>query len=657
MSKCRRDRPAIQRRPKWPPARPVRGQFEQATLVVALLIITTLPAASAPGKWTQQDINRVADLAVATAQARLVTGNQRAWMLLGLAEELRTNGQLPLAHSIGQMAGALIGPPYDFEDELSLGGRVQQIVGFGDEADAQRLLKAASDPSTTAAILGGIGAGRAQAGNTVGAEQAVASLSAIPDSYRWGGDYSVNDRARDAVAVALVKIDPFAALRTVMQMHRSVYRQEIVAKAAADICASSPKSSPRHKLGVAAMNQAANALRAFDATDTIRNLGYAHGQQRTFGVDAAAAIATCESPQAAVDFLVSNFTGQDAWRARQELAQRLTFDHKNALAHAVAPKPDPADKDTVLLAIDWLSHVGDRAAARTLAEQAQARLGNGKPWNLFLWEDMQVGAYDAATSVVLAVDPQLQGCHWPRVITEEVTHGDIHDALEALPQLVKPLRGLSGDTCGVFVDPMFVALARAGLGGAARPDLDAYRSALLADENINYRRPGGNIFTIARLAGIDAMMGDIPRALDAANRAGPLTVKHNCDDRAAFSYISCPSYQPGFMGGAQLSAPERFPLDKRNIVRGPKAIVLGSIAAALGQIGNLTDAWRMEKSLEAEPLDAFREPRDKALMSIATELINQGDPRGAFSTVMHIANLSTRWQGLVALARLKPGPK
>ncbi|HTZ70675.1 MAG TPA: hypothetical protein VMB71_08500, partial [Acetobacteraceae bacterium] len=537
-------------------------------------------------------------------------------------------------------------PPFGVGDVLSSDGLLTGLQRFGDETGLERLGRLVKDPELREIVLTTIARTRAASGD-------IDRALAVADEFREGdasrGDPSLRGKIRGVVAPALVAHRPDAALRLAETLPRGFYRQELMADIAGSLC-SNPATA---RLGRNIAAGAVKEFRQFHPGGGIVKLDYYELRRIDEAVHAGTALAICEGPAAALTMIDRNFPIRQSRSVCLGIAMALTEQKKNFLARAIAPKPDPTDKDNMPSEITWLWDVGDHEAARMLATQAQKRLTNAGVGGTLFPDEIQVGAFDAAAASAMQDAPQDRACDLARVILARMKQGDAGRAARLLPLFTETFHQHPDAYCGEFIVPMFVALAHADLRNDARDAMQAFETDLATQKNCEKCDPT-SIYTKAYRISLDVMFGDLKSALTVADRAGAMTVVHDCGGDHARDEITCPAYKGRAHLGTRLFAPERFPADERRFVRGPKAIVLGRVAQALAQCGRLADAWRVEALLEAEPRDALREPRDQALAAIAEAQIEADDPNAAFATATRIDDLGKKWTQLLALAAIPP---
>ena len=300
-------------------------------------------------------------------------------------------------------AGRLFGPPFSVGDVLSSDGLLAGLQRFGDEADLERLARLVKDPELREIVLTAIARTRAASGDI---DHALAVVDEFPEGDPSHADPSLRDEIRGVVASALVAHRPDAALRLAETMQPDVYRQELMADIAGSLCANVATARLGRNIAAGAVNE----FQQFHPGGGIVKPDDYQSRRIDEAVHVGIALAICVGPGAALTMIDRNFPAREAGSVRLGMAMSLTERKKNILARAIAPKPDPTDKDDVPSEISWLWDVGDHEAARMLATQAQKRLTNAGVGGWLFPDEIQVGAFDAAAASAMQDEPEDAAC-------------------------------------------------------------------------------------------------------------------------------------------------------------------------------------------------------------------------------------------------------
>jgi hypothetical protein len=586
-----------------------------------------------------RDLDGVVDVAQADI-AKTKGNNPQVAMLVRLAEALLRAGATARAREALVKAGPMLDPPHDFMSSLVRGNVIRKLAKLGDDSAAEALTNVDATLPIKVHLLGELGNGRAQSGNTRGAlenARAIASLGSLSDPVFA----EASERALKTIGIALVEAGAVDdALHIADGMPHNAAALQIVARAATKLCKESKNDKGRDLAERTARDAGAVAVPAdkpFLMFEPILN--------------AAEAITACNGLAAAADFVRGAIPPQTKDITRSALINQLAGGQLD-LALAVASSPKPDDAQGFIDQARRLKRRGDIAAATTAALEASRIIVSRK--NIYAGGVIvllaELGAYDAAIATTEA-RPLNRNEQYVEIVGAAVDRKDTEDVARLTAMTIKALN--EPQTNGVVQTPLLENLVRKLANGGYRNEARPIVERLSALSQDIFVAPASRVSS-ARLAVAQVLVGDLPGALKSVNDTGAMV---EAPDRLMLLAV----VTMHFAGAREPPTPEQInaamerakaTLPKQ--IAGPKARSLSDVARELAAQRDIMGALQVVAYLDVEPRDVLAPPRDGALSWIADAQVRTGDLRGALATTLKITNDNSRFERLLKLAASRP---
>ncbi len=630
---------------------------------LASLLLSSNSVAAVPDRapWTAHDLDRVADAVTAEALAGPGDGTAKAMALTRLTDALVQAGYLERAKAAAVQAGHLLLPPTDFMTSGSRGSVVEDLAKLGDIPDAASLAGVDATPAVSAGLLGKLGAGEALSGNSKAAIQTADGIQALlaknePAVAQLAGSVA---NARAAIGVGLATSGAIdAALEIANSLPEGVPKINLLSQTARLLCQPSNEHNERN-VGRGAVISQQSAVTATGTTLII-----AAPREHTRAVEiAAGAVAECKGAKAALVFL-NTLNPQQFSLAAAHVSRDLTYDGNYALARGILPTPNPGDPDDLLFAAEEAKKWGDLPTARALAINAsQVALKNGPSQPGPGWYDqlsllgrifsllVDCSAYDQALATVQPAGPDNGRQYYVAVVQAAANHKDKVAITNTLPKAIEAVQveGMGADRSAEFLSRMAVTLASSGYKQEAKVAADALTS--ISDQPASSRRRKPDA---AMLAEFQAVMGDVPGALAAADNAGPLVIERSETQKRIIATMAMA------LSGSNISTVDptatnqikQLEASADTAYPGPKANVLSAIARVLAEKGEISSAIQAEAGLDGEPRAALSICRDPALAAIFDAQLHIDDLEAALDTALRISGSGLQERLLLKLAAM-----